>query len=76
MRYGSALLIVMGQAVRARRIKTASAESPSRRLSLSSSISSATRTGAPVRTARLRASLDRALTSSVPCGPSAYTVAA
>lgn len=38
MRYGSALLIVMGQAVRARRIKTASAESPSWRLSLSSSI--------------------------------------
>jgi hypothetical protein len=34
----SALLIVMGQAVRARRIKPASAESPSWRLSLSSSI--------------------------------------
>jgi hypothetical protein len=42
----SALLIVMGQAVRARRIKTASAESPSWRLSLSSSISRATTIGA------------------------------
>src|SRR5260370_35323550 len=74
--YGSILLIVIGQAARARRIKTASEESPSRRRSQSSSTSKAAKIGAAVRAARFRASLDRASTSSPPSGPSTSTLAA